>query len=111
MEVRTRLESLNAQAPLFDIYTTTDHVKPLQPVNRPIADLVAAGHDFVVLSSFSYDRYLYARRLRGLSPGIYQIAERYEALLALPTFVELRPRYRSYAFSNPTLRIVRLPRP
>jgi hypothetical protein len=60
---------------------------------------------YLVLSSFAYRRFSSARNLKRQDPGIREIAARYEQLLACPA-TSIEPEYRSFAFSNPTIRII-----
>jgi len=62
---------------------------------------------FVVASSFQYERYFVASRSTGNPPSVYRKHRRYLRLFSFP-YREIRPRYRSLAFSNPVIRIVRL---
>jgi glycosyltransferase involved in cell wall biosynthesis len=63
--------------------------------------------EFFVTSSFHYERYLFAAALDGQEPKIYRIADDYRRLFTYPTR-EILPAYRSFAFSNPIVRIVDL---
>lgn len=101
------LRRMDVRNPVLDLYATEAHVRPFQPVRAPREQLVAEGHDFAVLSSFSYDRYLFAQSICCLEPTVYDRAARYRNLLALAG-EDIRPLHRSYAFSNPTIRVVRL---
>jgi 4-amino-4-deoxy-L-arabinose transferase-like glycosyltransferase len=69
------------------------------------AELIRDGVAYVVASSFTYDRFRVGSRLPGQHPAVYRAQARYEALFAQP-FIEIAPDYRSFAFSNPTIRIV-----
>jgi hypothetical protein len=68
-------------------------------------DFNQLGVDYVLTSSFIYDRFRVGSRLPGQDPAVYRAHARYEALFAHP-FIEIAPAYRSLAFSNPTIRIV-----
>ncbi len=59
----------------------------------------------LVLSSFMYDRYLFGSSLKDQDPLVHAFAKGYLDFFAYP-YTEVRPEYKSYAFSNPTLRIV-----
>lgn len=72
-----------------------------------IAELVHDGVEYVVASSFTYDRFRVGSQLPGQRPAVYRAQGRYDALFAHP-YIELAPAYRSFAFSNPTIRIVDL---
>jgi hypothetical protein len=66
----------------------------------------AAGVTHVVASSFLYER---IARGAELAPGtgglVHEYAEKYRRLFARP-YVEIPPAYMSFAFSDPTIRIV-----
>lgn len=66
-----------------------------------------AGYDFVVASDFRYERYYRGAETTGQDEYIYNRHQQYEEWFTLP-FVEITPAYRSYAFSNPTVRIIDL---
>lgn len=68
-------------------------------------DFRRLGVDYVLASSFVYDRYRVGSRLPDQDPSVYRIQARYEALFAHP-FIEISPAHRTFAFSNPTIRIV-----
>ena len=67
----------------------------------------AKGVDYLVASSFMYDRYSTGARLPNRRPEIYRTHERYLELFKLP-YVEFSPAYRTFAFSNPVIRIIDL---
>jgi hypothetical protein len=69
--------------------------------------LMNAGSDFLVVSSFQYDRFLEVANLQGQDSRVYEQAEEFRKLFELP-FKEFRPAYRSFAFSNPVIRVVQL---
>ncbi len=72
-------------------------------------DLVAArrsGVTHVVTTSFLYERMQHGATLASPQPSIvYEYAEKYRRLFALP-YVEIPPAYMTFAFSDPTVRIV-----
>lgn len=72
----------------------------------------AQGIDYLVANSFMYERFAAGARLKNQEPRTYQADAGYQALFALP-YVEFAPDYRSFAFSNPVIRIIdlRQPRP
>jgi len=63
---------------------------------------------YAVTSSFRYERYLFGEGLLFQSKKVRRIAAQYRRLLACPQQEILRPRYESFAFSNPTIRIIDL---
>ena len=63
---------------------------------------------YVVTSSFRYERYLFGEGLLFQSKKVRRIAAQYRRLLACPRQEIIRPRYASFAFSNPTIRIIDL---
>lgn len=72
-----------------------------------VDDFLRGFVDYVVASSFDYDRYLFAESLRGQSDDVYKTASEYRRLFSY-SYREIRPKYRSFAFSNPVVRIVDL---
>jgi len=71
------------------------------------AEWRAKGVDYLVASSFMYDRYATGAQLPNQRPEIYRTHERYMELFGLP-YVEFSPAYRTFAFSNPVIRIIDL---
>lgn len=67
--------------------------------------LVNERVDYLVASSFTYERFLVGATLPGQDPRIHEDYERYMELFARP-YVEIAPEYRSFAFSNPVIRII-----
>jgi hypothetical protein len=67
----------------------------------------AKGVDYLVASSFMYDRYITGARLANRRPEIYRTHEQYLELFKLP-YVEFSPAYRTFAFSNPVIRVIDL---
>ena len=70
-------------------------------------ELRRRGVELVVASGFNYERFLLSRAMHETDPATLDCARAYDELFALPVR-EIRPAYRSFAFSNPTLRIVRI---
>lgn len=65
---------------------------------------IPADTRYLVASSFVYDRYLRAASLGDNREDIAASAQFYRQLFSYP-YVEIRPAHRSYAFTNPVLRI------
>lgn len=83
----------------------TDDVRSVAALDT--RDLNGLGVEYVLASSFVYERFRVGSQLPGQNPAVYRTHARYEALFAHP-FIEIAPAYRSMAFSNPTIRIVDL---
>ena len=62
---------------------------------------------YLVASSFYYDRFYKGALLEGEPQRVYQYYERYQELFNRP-YVEIKPAFKSFAFSNPTIRIIKL---
>lgn len=95
----------NKQYPVvYEAYTTVG-----KPLVKSLAgfDTGLNGENActLVLSSFMYDRYLFGSSLKDQDPLVDAFAKSYLDFFAHP-YTEVRPAYQSYAFSNPTLRIV-----
>lgn len=74
------------------------------------AKLRADGIDFLVTSSFMYDRFAMGAHLSNQHPEVYETHAGYMKLFGRP-FVEFAPAYRTFAFSNPVIRVVDLREP
>ncbi len=104
----TRAEA-EARAPalggtvLFGNYASTR--RPAQARRRLPGFSAAEGVTHLAVSSFDYDRYLFAARLANQDASTYRRARAYEEMFRLP-YVEIRPAYRAFGFSNPVIRIV-----
>ncbi len=68
-------------------------------------DVRDRGVRYVIASSFMYDRYFHGNELLGQDPFVYSGYQRYRELFAHP-YIEFKPTYCSFAFSNPTIRVV-----
>jgi hypothetical protein len=66
-----------------------------------------SGARYIAVSSFAYDRYLIGETLWWQTDSVYRRARRYRALFACP-YIEIRPDFKAFAFSNPTIRIIDL---
>ena len=66
---------------------------------------------FLVASSFQYDRYLYGATLHDQRPVVYKFAGAYRKLFSSYPYLEFAPAYRSFAFSNPTVRVIDIRKP
>lgn len=74
---------------------------------QTVQNLMNAERDFLVVSSFQYDRFLEVANLPGLDSRVYEQAEEFRKLFELP-FREFGPAHRTFAFSNPVIRVVQL---
>jgi hypothetical protein len=62
------------------------------------------GITHLLASSFTYDRIFFARSLNTHDPLVDRACENYEVLFDKP-HLEIKPKHRSFAFSNPTIKI------
>lgn len=113
-DTRLRVRGLTARH-MAEIYSYFGH-RSGKPANQirigfagatPLKKIVKSGAGFLLLSSFAYGRFMIGKTLAFQPDRVYRIAERYEKLLACPGRT-IAPRYRSFGFSNPTIRIVDL---
>ncbi len=88
----------------FEIHSGT-HWDVWSVPQSTVAQDRAAGIAYLVTSSFCYDRYFRGSRLEYQPPEVYQIHAQYVKLFTYP-YVEFRPRYRDFAFTNPVIRII-----
>lgn len=74
-----------------------------------LTDLDLQGKDknvcTLVASSFRYSRYLFAGELANLDPVVSDRYQKYLDLFQYP-YIEIQPQHRSFAFSNPVIRII-----
>ena len=75
-----------------------------------VEELRRRGTAYLVVSSFMYDRYFLGSRLANQPPSVYQRHQQYERLFSLP-YTEIRPGFKSFAFSNPVIRIIDIREP
>ncbi len=105
----TRLQAqewiANAKAKvMFESY-----VYPFEIVGKltdvDVAQWQAQGFEYLVASSFQYGRYLYGEHLKNQDKVVYDTAKTYRDLFEFP-YREIRPAYKTFAFSNPVIRII-----
>lgn len=65
----------------------------------------AEGVNYLMVSSFMYGRYEFASKLKYTPEEIKKINDVYQLLFQQP-YVEIQPAYKSFAFSNPAIRII-----
>ena len=70
-----------------------------------ISSAKKSGIEYLLVSNFVYDRYLKGGKLRGQNQRVYELYEKYGRLFSQP-YIEIKPEYKSFAFSNPVIRIV-----
>ncbi|MFH1360502.1 MAG: glycosyltransferase family 39 protein [Candidatus Omnitrophota bacterium] len=68
------------------------------------------GYTYLVASSFQYERYFFAHKLKGQDEEVYRAYERYKELFNYP-YEEIKPVFKTFAFSNPVIRIIDIRRP
>ena len=96
---------------LVERYASTVPTEGVRSVTSVDAnELKRLGIDYVLTSNFMYERFEVGHRLSGQDSSVYRAHERYEQLFAHP-YIEILPAFRSYAFSNPIIRIVDLRTP
>jgi hypothetical protein len=66
----------------------------------------ANGTAFFVASQFSWRQYCRGSRLKEQPADVYRLHRQYEWLFSHYPYVEFRPAYRDFAFSNPVVRVV-----
>lgn len=69
---------------------------------------VEQGKRYAVASSFAYDRFFNASVHEGQTEWAIRSKQVYSELFEKLPYIEIKPKYKSFAFSNPTLRIVDL---
>ena len=64
-----------------------------------------AGVKYLVASKLNYNRFYVAKNLHTHTPKVDEIYNAYEYLFSLP-YIEIKPTYKSFDFSNPVIRII-----
>lgn len=106
----------DTRATLLDMVATNDepvafelYANPNEQTVKSLIQLDLKGahkqYCTVVASSFMYERYFFAQDLSNQDPIVPASAEIYHKLFSFP-YVEIIPEHKSFAFSNPTLRII-----
>jgi len=72
----------------------------------PVEELRAQGVEYLVTSSFVWERMLLGESMGLQKREVYVYADRYRVLFATCPYVTVPPTYRSYVLGNPELRIV-----
>jgi len=102
----------HAQKPIVELYASGRSYDIVSLTTLDVEAARRAGTTHVAASSFLYDRFARGSRLAGQKDYVYSTHEKYQELFSYP-YVEFRPETPSFAFSNPTIRVVdiREPRP
>ena len=90
---------------LFERYSTKNWEAKLSLTDVDLQTYRSLKVKYLVASSFLYERYEYGAQLSGQSPDVYRRHNGYRELFLHP-YVEIKPAYKSFAFSNPTIRII-----
>ncbi|GJL78917.1 MAG: hypothetical protein NPINA01_19060 [Nitrospinaceae bacterium] len=70
-----------------------------------ISEAKKAGVSYLIASSFNYERFLIGSNWSGQNPMVYETQKKYMQLFSYP-YVEISPLHKSFAFSNPVIRII-----
>jgi len=93
-----------SQKAKYEKYASTQHdVISLTDLN--IREEQNNNVTYLVASSFMYDRFVFGGKLENQDKEVYERQKKYEMLFSYP-FIEIRPAYKTFAFSNPTIRII-----
>lgn len=87
-----------------ELYTTFDRrIRTVSSLD--ISNERKQGVEYLLVSNFMYDRIMIANRLQECPEAIRKAYTIYQNLFELP-YIEIKPAHRSFAFSNPTIRII-----
>lgn len=64
-----------------------------------------SGIAYLIVSSFNYERFFIGAEWSGQDPKVYETHKRYMRLFSYP-YTEIKPAYKTFAFSNPVIRII-----
>jgi dolichyl-phosphate-mannose-protein mannosyltransferase len=75
-----------------------------------ISEARNSGVSFLVASSFNYERFFIGSHWSGQNAKVYTTHEKYKRLFSYP-YIEIKPEYKTFAFSNPVIRIIDIREP
>ena len=107
-DTRARAEAWiqhSSQNAKYELYTSAKPHDVKSVTNLDVEQERKKGVAFFVSSSFMYERFEFGSTLPDQSPLVYKTQEKYKELFARP-FVEFKPEFRSFGFSNPTIRVI-----
>ncbi len=88
-----------------ELYALPEHRDVISLTVVDINEMQQRGVDYLVASSFQFGRYDFGAKLPRQRKGVYRVKRQYDAIFEFP-YHEIMPYYKSYAFSNPLIRIV-----
>jgi len=65
----------------------------------------SSGVAYLIASSFNYDRFFIGSQWPGQPSKVYKKSKKYNRLFSFP-YTEIKPAYKTFAFSNPVIRII-----
>jgi hypothetical protein len=96
---------LKGKSVFFDWYSSANP-DTFQPVaDTSLNELSDQHFDYLVVSSFVYQRYEYGAKLAGQDDYVYKRNNAYQEFFKY-NYQEIQPDYKTFAFSNPTIRII-----
>ncbi len=76
--------------------------------DKKLHDMRSGGYRYAVASSFGYDIYYQGAEMDGQIKRIKKYKNIFDGIFETYPYVEFRPNYQSFAFSNPVIRILDL---
>jgi len=70
-----------------------------------ISEAKKSGVAYLAVSSFSYERFFIGSQWSWQNKDVYETHKKYMRLFTYP-YVEIKPAYKTFAFSNPVIRII-----
>jgi 4-amino-4-deoxy-L-arabinose transferase-like glycosyltransferase len=92
----------------YTLLKNTDSGRIYQLDDETIETLRAQGYRYAIASSFGYDLYFIGAELADQPGRISRYKDVFENVFSKYEYHEIRPNYQSFAFSNPTIRIIDL---
>ena len=92
---------------LFERYATDEKCDATWLAEVDLEKAKKNGVKLLVASSFNYGRFYLDKEMQGQSSSFYELRKKYDRLFSLP-FKEIRPKHRTYAYSNPVIRIINI---
>ena len=107
-DTRARAEAWiqrSSQNAKYELYTSVRRHDVTSVTELDVEQERKNGVAFLVSSSFMYERFEFGSTLPDQHPSVYKTQEKYQRLFAR-RFVEFKPEFRSFGFSNPTIRVI-----
>lgn len=89
----------------FERYALGEGMTKRHLTEVDILEAKKSGVAYLIASSFNYERFFIGAQWSLQQPKVYEMHKKYVRLFSYP-YIEIKPAYKSFAFSNPVIRII-----